>query len=344
VTQVVRTALPVVLTFAFAFGAGAAGAALLRDGDGGGSPPARTAAAVATGAQRDPAPTAPASTTTQPALQQTAPKPRPLEPLVASGGGASFASLRAGLGNPPMGVAVAPVGKGSIQVFGDFALSTRPGAQAWSTMKVALVAQLLRDRGGFAALTAADRQQAKAALTESDNGAAAAIFKQLEADHGSLPAASAAVTALLRDAGDAATQVSHTTGGNPHAVSTYGQTPWSAAAAVRLLRALVRGCALGTGATNYELRLMAQVHNERGWGIGAAGYTVPVAFKGGWGQAADGSWVVRQLGVVGSRRAAAIVAIVTRASSFEAGQALVTKAAQWVRAHVATGTRPVAGC
>jgi hypothetical protein len=213
-------------------------------------------------------------------------------------------------------------------------------------MKVALVAQLVRDQGGVAGLTPVQRQQVTAALTMSNNDAAAAIFQQLEADHGGLEAASAQVTELLRSTDGGATQVSRTKDDNPNAVSTYGQTHWSASAAVRFLRALVRGCILGGGGTRYVLGQMADVRLERGWGIGTAGYggDVRVAFKGGWGQEVDNSWLVRQLGVVGTGHSAAVVAIVARAPSQVEGEARVTRAAQWLRAHAVTSARAAARC
>jgi hypothetical protein len=246
-----------------------------------------------------------------------------------------------------LALAVMPVGHGPLQVFGDRSLRSSPGAHAWSTLAVALVAQLVLDRGGVGGLTPVQRQQASSALRVSDNEAEAAIFQQLQAVHGGLEAASAQVTELLRRADGGATQVSLTVDGNDsHARSTYGQTSWSAAAAVRFLRSLARGCILGKRGTEYVLGLMADVREERGWGIGAAGYggDVRVVFKGGWGQEKDSSWLVRQLGVVGTGHSAAVVAIVARAPSRDEGEARVTRAAQWLRAHAVTSARAAAKC
>jgi hypothetical protein len=317
-----------VLTFVFAFGAGAAGAALLRGDDGAAQPTGVTS------------PTTAVPTTTI-ATPKPIPNAQPARRLLPSQARSSFGSL-----GPGLALAVAPVGRGSIQVFGDRSLRASPGGHAWSTMKIALVAQLVLDRGRVSRLTAVQRGHAKAALTVSDNAAAAAIFEQLKADHGGLEGASAKVTELLQRAGDGATQVSQTTDGNPNAVSTYGQTHWPASAAVRFLRALARGCILGEDGTRYELGLMAGVREERGWGIGAAGYDgdIRVAFKGGWGQEADNSWLVRQLGVVGTGPGAVVIAIVARAPSLAVGQARVTAAAQWLRAHAVTSARAAAGC
>lgn len=341
-TPVVRTALPVVVTFILAFGVGAAGAALLR-GDGDDRPAsAATATAAVPGTTSAPAPSAAPSSTSAPASTTTAPAAAPVRALVPAAGRSAFAAQ---FGTSGVAAAVAPVGGGVIQTFGDRALASQPGGPAWSTMKLALVTALVRDHGTPAQLTPQQRQLAVRALTISDNDAAAAIFDELQRTHGGLVGASASVTGLLRRAGDTVTEVSTTKRDNPGAPSTYGQTPWSLAASVRFVRSLVRGCLLGASGTQYVRGLMARVSAERPWGIGGAGFGDAVAFKGGWGPEPSGAYDARQVGVVGRGAARAVVAVFARGANRDEAFARATAVANWLRAHMSmTGRRPAARC
>lgn len=342
-TPAFRTALPVVLTFVLAFGVGVAGASLLRTSDDDpavshsatAANPTPAVAVTPNGSAATPAPTQ------KSAAPAAAPKPKAQPALVPAGGRASFAAQVGGTG---VAAAVAPVGSGVIQTFGDPTLTSNPGGAAWSTMKLALVTQLLRDRGGASRLTADDRREATAALTASDNPSAAAIFDTLKSRHGGLIAASDQLAGLLREAGDATTTVSTSRDGNPNAISTWGQTAWPLAATTRFVRALARGCLLPTGDTRYVEELMAAVSAERGWGIGGAQFARHVAFKGGWGREAGGQFDARQVGLVGSGASAAVVAVFARGATQPDAFARATTAARWVRDHLRKSSRPAGRC
>ena len=121
-------------------------------------------------------------------------------------------------------------------------------------MKVPVLTTLLRQlehSGG--SLDPAGRDDATRALHASDNAAAEALFSRLEASDGGLDGASAAVQDTLRAAGDTATTVN--TAPNAGGFTTWGQTEWSASAAVTFYRALAAGCLLS--APGHRLRARA---------------------------------------------------------------------------------------
>jgi beta-lactamase family protein len=171
---------------------------------------------------------------------------------------ASWASLSRSL-PAQVGLAVAPLGKGTPRAFGGL----RSG-HAWSSIKVPILVALMAERKGRG-LSAEERGLARAALTASDNSAAASLFGRIEEARGGLGPASLAVQAVLRKAGDPATTVA-TAPPPPGAVSTYGQTRWSLAASTDFFRALARGCLLDAADAEYVLGLMEEVTPEQRWG------------------------------------------------------------------------------
>jgi hypothetical protein len=219
---------------------------------------------------------------------------------------------------------VAPLGPGPVESFGS--VST---GHAWSTIKVPILVTLMRERPQ--GIGAGDQSLAAAALTASDNDAAAALFDQLEGIHGGLSGASAAVGETLAAAGDPATTVA-TAPPPPGAVSTYGQTEWSLEGSAAFFRSLARDCLLPAERSDYVLGLMEEVIPEQRWGLGEAGFDdgVGVAFKGGWGPE-SGGYLVRQDGIVDDGTAGVAVALIAQSSSYEAGAADLTRLATWLR-------------
>lgn len=204
-------------------------------------------------------------------------------------------------------------------------LSTGP---AWSTIKAPIVLRVLDDAGGPAGLTPGQPGLAESAIALSDNEAAAQLFGGLERRHGGLVGASAAVTDVLREAGDAATTVS-TVGRD--SFSTYGQTEWSLALQHRFMSALSAGCVGTAESRRYLLDLMGRASD--GWGFGAL--SLPARWKGGWGPGVDGRYLVRQMGevTVDGKRVVATLAAVPDDGQFASAQAMATEAAQWAVAH-----------
>ncbi|MCB0829144.1 MAG: hypothetical protein KDB62_10090 [Solirubrobacterales bacterium] len=232
-------------------------------------------------------------------------------------------------------VVAAPGGDGPRVGGGDF--KTGP---AWSTIKVPIAERVLADAGGPGAISSAQRDQIRQAITVSDNDAAAALFADLEAAHGGLNGASRAVQQMLRQAGDSETVVS--TEGRD-GFSTYGQTDWSLAEQNRYMAALAGGCVSDPASRKLLLDDMAAVTAEP-WGLGAAG--VPARWKGGWGPGTDGRYLVRQMGVLeldGTEMVVTLAAIPDD-GSFESAQAMATRIASWAAANLADGVGGSTAC
>lgn len=247
--------------------------------------------------------------------------------LFAPGARGSWAALERSL-PARVGVAVAPLGTGAPRGLGSL-----QSGHAWSTIKVPILVTLMRERDN--GLSAEEGTWASAALTSSDNDAAAALFGAIERSHGGLVQASAAVESTLRIAGDAVTTVA-TAPPPSGAISTFGQTEWSLSASVRFFRALAGSCLLGSAGTARVLELMEGVVADQRWGLGAAAFDPGwrVAFKGGWGPdgSASGPYVVRQSGVLRDGEAGIAVALAAKAGdgSFEAGVEAVDRVAAWL--------------
>jgi hypothetical protein len=217
-----------------------------------------------------------------------------------------------------------------------------PGGHAWSTIKVPIVVTLMREREG---LDAEEEAWARAALTASDNDAAAALFGRIEAANGGLTGASEAVEATLRAGGDRETAVADAPPPSG-AVSTYGQTEWSLAASARFFASLARSCPLDRTGADYVLGLGEEVVPEQSWGLGGASFDPSwrVAFKGGWGPegSASGPYLVRQSGVLREGAAGVAVAIAAEADAgtFEAGVAALDRVAAWLAEHLRLPSEP----
>ena len=87
--------------------------------------------------------------------------------------------------------------------------SLRSGA-AWSTIKVPIAERVLDDAGGPSGLSADQQSNITAALTLSDNEAAASLFDGLVNNYGSTLEASEAVGEMLGEAGDTQTCLLYT--------------------------------------------------------------------------------------------------------------------------------------
>jgi hypothetical protein len=264
--------------------------------------------------------------------QRRHPHPVPAPAATPEGGAAaqaSFASLAATIGGP-IGLASAPLGSSQPETFGELQVG-----HAWSSMKVPILTTLMRE----GPLSPEEEGWAAAALTASDNEAAASLFGQLEGSHGGLVGASLAVQETLGAAGDVSTQIA-TAPPPPGAVSTWGQTEWSLSDSVDFYRALACGELLAGDQSSYVLGLMEEVIPEQQWGLGQAGFPVgtSVAFKAGWGPEAEagGGYLVRQAGIIRSGSTGTVVTMMAKdpSGSFEAGVEDIDQIADWVSEHL----------
>ena len=242
------------------------------------------------------------------------------EPIESPADAASFEQLAGELGGQ-VGATIGPPGSGSALTLGNL-----PSGSAWSTSKVPISLRVLEDAGGPSGLSSSQAEAMSRAITLSDNAAAASLFADLEASHGGIEGASAAVGEVLREAGDATTQISTQGRGE---FSTYGQTKWSLANQHLFMSKLAGRCIGSPEADDYLLGLMAEVSSDT-WGLGSAG--VPALWKGGWGPGLDGAYLVRQMGVlfVGDSGTVVTLAAIPADGQFATGQSMATATAQWL--------------
>ena len=165
------------------------------------------------------------------------------------------------------------------------------------------------------------------AITQSDNDAAMALWSRL----GAPTSAAARTQAVLRAGGDTTTVVPSRRL-RPQ-FSPFGQSNWSLAAQATFAASL--SCMANTGPV---LEMMGKVTSSQRWGIGTLSATV--AFKGGWGPATNGAYLVRQMAVVrladGSRIGLAIAAR-PAGGRFDTGVADLNAIARWFAANIHSG-------
>lgn len=250
--------------------------------------------------------------------------------------GADAGALVEGLSGQS-GVALAGPGGGGPEL----TAGTLGTGAAWSTIKVPIIERVLEDAGGPGNLDATARGWIDAAITRSDNDAAAALFARLESAHGGLAGASEAVGGMLRAAGDSSTVVS--TRGRD-GFSTYGQTEWSLAEQNRYMAALAGGCVSDPASRDYILGRMASVGGSDVYGLGSTG--LPARWKGGWGPGPGGRYLVRQMGVLDAAGGPVVVAMaaVPDDGSFESGQTMLNEIAARIAARFARKSPPARPC
>lgn len=241
----------------------------------------------------------------------TIPRPTPT-PSVPADFATAFKQLSDGIG-AQIGFAYAPVGNPQqVATLGKW--STGP---AWSTIKVPLSLALLRQ----------DRTQnvtdsMRSAITASDNDAAEQVWEAL----GAHQTAATKVESVLADAGPPipVVQSEVTRAG----FSAFGQTQWSLSDQARFL-----AHAACDPRDQPVLALMGDVVPSQRWGLGTFD---DARFKGGWGPGLDGSYLVRQYGLVtaGGGQSAVAIAAVADSGGFGDGTAVLNRMAAWLQNHL----------
>ncbi|NQE67876.1 hypothetical protein NG2371_02332 [Nocardia gamkensis] len=223
---------------------------------------------------------------------------------------ASYAELAAGV-RGKLGMAIMPVGGEQVVTFGEWT-----SGPAWSTMKVPLTIAALRRSSSSSSYAAS------AAITQSDNAAADALWQSL----GSAQEAAQAVQAVLREGGDNRTVVPATRARAEH--SAFGQAEWSLTDQVRFASRLP--C---LPQAERVTSLMEQVIASQRWGLGEFG---GAEFKGGWGPDTSGAYLVRQFGVIDipSGKIAIAIAVQPESGSFSDGMNILDKLATVVSEHL----------
>lgn len=211
-----------------------------------------------------------------------------------------------------IGIALAPVGGSApLLSFGEW----RSGP-AWSTMKVPL---------GIAALREGDPRdvsaQITAAITESDNTAAEAIWAGL----GDPVTAAAKIEAVLEEAGDFTRVEAQKV---RKEFSAYGQTEWLLTEQVRFLS--IAACDRRNARV---FSLMGQIEKDQRWGLGTIAGT---QFKGGWGPSPADKYLMRQMGLIITPAGASAVAVAVEpySGSMTDGIEALNLIAEWLSDHI----------
>lgn len=211
-----------------------------------------------------------------------------------------------------LGVAVVATGSGEPMFFG-----TVKSARAWSTLKAPVA--VAAERSHVNGLGAMENK----AIRDSDNASAEAIWDSL----GSTQQAVDAVSAVLRDGGDARTRIASELS---RPASYPGATQW--ATTDQAIFASNLACIAGSDPV---LRNMRRVGPNQRWGVAKGKKGVRTAVKGGWGPVSDatGKYVVRQLAHVTTDRGTVGVSLVAipNSGTFEDGTAMLTRVGVWVQ-------------
>lgn len=194
----------------------------------------------------------------------------------------------------------------------------------WSTVKVPIAIAALRNDPSF-------QDVMTQAIQNSDNAAAETLWGSL----GSPEQAAEATGAVIRE-GDSSARVESQV--VRPGFSSFGQSDWSLSAQADFASHL--RCIQGAEPV---VSAMGNIGNGGGYGLG----TIPGAiFKGGWGPNAAGVSGLRQFGLVprsgGSGYVAVAIAVESPDGSYEAGQAELTAAAEFLRSKV--DSLPEAAC
>lgn len=194
------------------------------------------------------------------------------------------------------GIAIAPVGRaGEVTVLGELQTGV-----AWSTSKVPLAIAALRANPGATT-------QVRAAITQSDNEAAEALWEGL----GGGKRAASAVTGVLREARDESTTVPATRLREGYTV--FGQTQWDAANQARFAAHLP--CLPDSAQV---LGDMGSIVPEQRWGLGRIDGAL---FKGGWGPAdSHAGYLARQFGILPTPSGDVAVAVLADAPDLGAAE------------------------
>jgi hypothetical protein len=203
-------------------------------------------------------------------------------------------------------------------------------SQSASMAKPMIVAMALRKAGGVDQLSAENQENARLAITHSDNDAAQALWDYA--------GGGAAYTALAAELGMTNTHLDQ-------AKPTQWSWTWTTPAdQVKLLDALAdgRSSALTQAESTFIYDLMGQVEDDQTWGVGQPkSATVNVHLKNGWVQfkSSDGLWAVNSIGTVKGDGRNYRLAVMTRDSDFDTGRELTSTVGKWVFAIQGTTTK-----
>jgi hypothetical protein len=222
-----------------------------------------------------------------------------------------FSELQASV-KAVIGIALAPVGGSGTPL----SLGTWRSGPAWSTMKVPLVMAALREKQSPHVA-----EQMTAAITQSDNAAADAIWAGL----GDPATAATKVEAVLAETGDLTRVQSQRVRSE---FSAFGQTDWPLINQARFM-----SWATCDDRNTPVLTLMGRIERDQRWGLG----NIPgTRFKGGWGPSTTNKYLVRQMGLVTTPTGSSVVAVAAQpySGAYNDGIRILNQVANWLADHI----------
>jgi hypothetical protein len=215
-----------------------------------------------------------------------------------------------------IGVAIAPLEGGRVRTAGDVG-----DFQAWSTMKVPVIAAFLRSHPQP---SAANQQDISIGIEQSSNEGPRHLYQQMIKEDG-VDGANAQLVKMLQVGGASITGLPTQIDPSIDSIA-FGESRWTPASAATFFRALANGC-LPIAADHARLILqhMHDVSVGR-WGFFDALPADRLFVKGGWGAGSSG-WTVSQIGVLGRGDDGYVVAAMTEPSSEQAGHELLKRVA-----------------
>ena len=175
---------------------------------------------------------------------------------------------------------------------------------AWSTLNLPIAERVLEDGNGPSGVGKQVRGQIKAAISQSDTEAAAALYSRLESQHGGPAGAMEAVRQTTRVVdGGLGADAAPGGGGN----STPGQVIWPLGAQSRYMASLAGGCRGDRATRRFLLAQMAPAEDRESYGLGSIGPSA--RWVSGSGTGPNGRYLARQTGVFDTGGGSVVVAM-----------------------------------
>ncbi len=219
-------------------------------------------------------------------------------------------------GNPNFGVQLHDSTSG-----GSYSFNGQYSSQSASMAKPMIVAMALRKaRAEGGSLSPENAENARLAITQSDNDAATALWQY------------AGYQGYQELADGLGLTQTHLDEGKPDQWSWTWTTP---ADQVKLVQLLAGGGspALAAADCKFIYDLMGQVQDDQTWGVGQPkSDTVSTHLKNGWVQfkSTDGLWAVNSMGDVSGDGRDYQLCVMTRVPDFDTGRAVTNEVGKWV--------------
>jgi hypothetical protein len=201
----------------------------------------------------------------------------------------------------------------------------------WSTLKIPAIAAYLTQNP---APTAAAQSQIERAISASSNLDVRRLYQELISTLG-IAGANALLVEVVGSTGGTLTGVPNTIDRSIDSVA-FGEARWTVQDGTRFFQQFAEGCVLsGNDAETRNVLTAMNNLSEGTWGAPTVFPSDRVFSKSGWGQGSDG-WTVSQFAIVGRGPKALVVGIALQPSSYEEGQAAISRAMTEIEAVAGT--------